>query len=54
MAEYDKTRVDALLSQIERAAGELPERSGVNGQLIAEIIQSVNGLRSVLDVVRPH
>jgi hypothetical protein len=54
MAEYDKAQVEALLSRIERAIGELPERSGPNAVLIAEIIQSVNGLRSALDVVRAH
>jgi hypothetical protein len=32
----------------------LPERSGTNAVLIKTIIESVNGLRSLLGVVRTH
>ena len=54
MTAEERKRADALLSEIEVAVGEFPERDGANSVLITEIIQSVNGLRSLLDLVRPH
>ena len=51
----DETReADRLLSEIETAVGQLPERSGPNATLITTIIESVNGLRTLLGVIRPH
>jgi hypothetical protein len=54
MTEAEKKRADELLSRIETAVGEFPDRSGTNATLIQEIIDSVNGLRSAFDVVRSH
>jgi len=54
MDQPDKQQIDKLLSRIEAAVGEFPDRHGTNGVLITEIVQSVNGLRSLLDVVRAH
>ena len=54
MTDQEKQKADLLLSRIELATGSLPDRSGPNAVLIAEIIQSVNGLRSLLGLVRPH
>ena len=54
MTEKEKEEASRLLDQIELAAGELPDRSGAASKPIAEILQSVNGLRSLLGVVRPH
>jgi hypothetical protein len=54
MTDEEKRKVETLLNRIETATGEIPDRSGPNSILIKEIIQSVNGLRSVLGVVRPH
>lgn len=54
MTDQEKQKADLLLSRIELATGALPERSGPNSALITEIIQSVNGLRSLLGLVRPH
>ena len=54
MTDQEKQKADMLLSRIELATGSLPERSGPNSTLITEIIQSVNGLRSLLGLVRPH
>jgi hypothetical protein len=45
---------DRLLARIETAVGELPERQGPSAELIKTIIESVNGLRSLLGVVRAH
>ena len=54
MTEQDKAQADAMLSRIETAAGEFADRSRQNAQLIAEILEAVNGLRSVFGVVRAH
>jgi len=54
MTDQDRPRVDALLSRIEVAVGELPDRDGPNAVLIAEVLQAVNGLRALLGVTRPH
>jgi hypothetical protein len=52
--ESEGDRADALLSRIEVAIGQLPDRQGPNAVLIAEVLQAVNGLRSLLSVVRNH
>jgi hypothetical protein len=54
MTDQERQTVDRLLSRIEVAVGQLPNREGQNARLITEIIQSVNGLRSLLGVVRTH
>lgn len=54
MTEQEKQQVDTLLGRIETAVGALPDRDGPNARLITEILQSVNGLRSLCGVVRTH
>jgi hypothetical protein len=54
MATVDVTAADTLLSRIEIAVGEVMPRDGQNAALIKQIIESVNGLRSLLGVVRTH
>lgn len=52
--DLDTTAADRLLARIEVAVGELMPRDGSNAPLIKEIIESVNGLRSLMGVVRTH
>lgn len=54
MTPQEQATADRLLSQIETAVGQLPDRDGMNAILIKTIIESVNGLRSVFGVVRTH
>ena len=54
MTEQEKRQADQLLGKIEIATGEIPDRSGPMAVLIADIVQAVNGLRSLLGVTRPH
>lgn len=54
MTDQERQTADRLLARIEVAVGQLPNREGQNAVLIAEIIQSVNGLRSLMGVVRAH
>jgi hypothetical protein len=43
-----------LLDRIEVAVGELSNRPESNAMLVTEIIQAVNGLRSLVGAVRSH
>jgi hypothetical protein len=54
MNDQERENADRLLARIETAVGQLPHREGPNAVLITEIIQSVNGLRSLMGVVRAH
>jgi hypothetical protein len=50
----DTTAAERLLSQIEVAIGEVTPRDAQNAVLIKQVIESVNGLRSLLGLVRAH
>ena len=54
MTDQDKVKADELLSKLEIAVGQVFPRDGGNATLITEMIQSLNGLRSLLGLVRPH
>jgi hypothetical protein len=54
MSAIDLTTADELLARIEVAVGELTPRDGGNAALIKQILESVNGLRSLVGVVRAH
>jgi len=54
VTDQDKAKAEELISKLELAVGQIFPRDGGNASLIAGMIQSLNGLRSVLGVVRPH
>jgi hypothetical protein len=54
MTDQEKQRAEELISQIEIAVGQLFPRDGANSALITSMIHSLNGLRSVLGLIRPH
>jgi hypothetical protein len=54
MSAIDQTTADKLLARIEVAVGELTPRDGGNATLIKQILESVNGLRSLVGVVQAH
>jgi hypothetical protein len=54
MPDIDAATADKLLARIEVAVGELMPRDGANAPLIKEIIESLNGLRSLVGAVRTH
>lgn len=54
MTDQDKVKAEELLSKLEVAVGQVFPRDGGNATLITEMIQSLNGLRSLLGLVRPH
>jgi hypothetical protein len=54
VTEQERNQAEALISRLEIAVGQIAPRDGGNASVIASMIQSLNGLRSVLGIVRPH
>jgi hypothetical protein len=54
VTDQDRQKAEELISQLETAVGQIFPRDKVNAALIATMIQRLNGLRSLLGVVRPH
>jgi len=54
VTDDERQKAEALISRLEIAVGAIFPRDGANAGLIASMIQSLNGLRSVLGIVRPH
>lgn len=54
MTDQERQKAEDLISRLEIAVGQIFPRDGGNASLITAMIQSLNGLRSVLGLVRPH
>ena len=54
MTDQDRQKAEQLISNLEIAVGQVFPRDGGNASLIASMIQTLNGLRSLLGIVRPH
>jgi len=54
VTDQEKQKVDEMLGRLETAVGQIFPRDGGNASLIAGMIQTLNGLRSTLGLVRPH
>jgi len=54
VTDEERLKVESLISRLEIATGEIFPRDGANAALVAGMIQTLNGLRSVLGLVRPH
>jgi hypothetical protein len=54
VTEQERNQAEALISRLEIAVGQIAPRDGGNASVIASMIQLLNGLRSVLGIVRPH
>ena len=54
MTDQEREKAERLISRLELVVGQLFPRDGGNATLIADMIQTLNGLRSLLGVVRPH
>ena len=48
MTDREKQNAEALIAKLELAVGEISPRDGAAAPLIADMIQSLNGLRSLL------
>ena len=54
MTDAERQKAEELVSRLEVAVGQVFPRDGGNAGLIATMIQTLNGLRSLLGIVRPH
>jgi hypothetical protein len=52
VTDEERQTAEHLIAQLEIAIGEIAPRTGANAGLIAEMIQSLNGLRSVLGMTK--
>ena len=54
MTDQEQQKAENLISRMETAVGQIFPRDSGNSTLIATMLQSLNGLRSLLGLVRPH
>ena len=54
MTDQEKQKAEELVSKLEVSVGQIFPRDGGNASLITGMIHSLNGLRSLLGIVRPH
>ena len=54
MTDQERQKAEELVSRLETAVGQIFPRDGGNASLIAAMLQTLNGLRSLLGIVRPH
>jgi hypothetical protein len=54
VTDEERRKAEELISRLEIAVGQIFPRDGAHAGLVADMIQSLNGLRSVLGIVRPH
>jgi hypothetical protein len=52
VTDREKQNAEALIEKLEVAVGEISPRDGTAAPLIAEMIQSLNGLRSLLGLTK--
>jgi len=54
VTDQERQKAEELISRLELSVGQVFPRDGGNAALLASMIQMLNGLRSLLGVVRPH
>ena len=54
VTDQELQKTEDLISRLEISVGQIFPRDGGNASLIATMLQSLNGLRSLLGLVRPH
>ena len=54
MTDQEKQKAEELISRIEVSVGQIFPRDSANSSLITTMIHSLNGLRSLLGLVKPH
>ena len=54
MTDQERQKADELIGRLETSVDQIFPRDRSNATLIADMIQTLNGLRSLLGVVRPH
>ena len=54
VTDQERQKAEELISRLETAVGQIFPRDSANAGLIATMLQTLNGLRSLLGIVRPH
>ena len=54
MTDQERQKADELISRLELSVGQMFPRDGGNAALLSTMIQTLNGLRSLLGLVKPH
>jgi hypothetical protein len=54
VTDQERQKADELISRLELGVGQIFQRDGGNASLLASMIQTLNGLRSLLGIVKPH
>ena len=54
MTDLEKQKAEELISRLELSVGQIFPRDAANAGLITQMIQTLNGLRSLLGLVKPH
>jgi hypothetical protein len=54
VTDQERQKAEELISRLELSVGQIFPRDGGNAALLATMLQSLNGLRSILGLVRPH
>jgi hypothetical protein len=54
VTDQERQKAEEMISRLELSVGQVFPRDGGNATLIATMIQTLNGLRSLLGLVRPH
>ena len=54
MTDQERQKAEELIGRLELTVGQIFPRDSANASLIATMIQTLNGLRSLLGLVRTH
>ena len=54
MTDQERQKAEEMISRLELSVGQMFPRDGGNAALLTTMIQTLNGLRSLLGLVRPH
>jgi hypothetical protein len=54
VTDQERQKAEELISRLELSVGQIFPRDGGNAGLLTTMIQTLNGLRSLLGIVRPH
>jgi hypothetical protein len=54
VTDQEKLKAEEMISRLELSVGQIFPRDGGNAALLTTMIQTLNGLRSLLGLVRPH
>jgi hypothetical protein len=54
VTDQERQKAEEMISRLEIAVGQIFPRDGGNAGLLTSMIQTLNGLRSLLGLVRPH